>query len=236
MTGRSERPERGPRDLGRRVAVGDVVQRAARPAHRHRADREEQQQRRVGPALPRRARCPTSRGQQQPGPDRPVQPRQPGIRPPRRAGQAPDPVAGDECRSGRDSCGVHPCGFSPSPPPGGREGSVIGGCHSCVNLGPRRPGRTQASRRRGDRRPDLSDRPGDPPLFCRNRSPRVSPVALDMAQAHRLRHVLRLGSGAAVAGFNEREGEWLCRLAEVGPPCRGAGARATIAAPPAPGG
>jgi 16S rRNA (uracil1498-N3)-methyltransferase len=39
---------------------------------------------------------------------------------------------------------------------------------------------------------------------------------LDSAQAHRLRHVLRLGPGAAVAGFNARDGEWLCRLGELG--------------------
>jgi 16S rRNA (uracil1498-N3)-methyltransferase len=43
-----------------------------------------------------------------------------------------------------------------------------------------------------------------------------SAVDLAAAQAHRLRHVLRLGAGAAVAGFNERDGEWLCRLAEFG--------------------
>ena len=41
-------------------------------------------------------------------------------------------------------------------------------------------------------------------------------IALDDAQAHRLRHVLRLGSGAAVAAFNARDGEWLCRLIEEG--------------------
>src|SRR5438045_5970944 len=41
-------------------------------------------------------------------------------------------------------------------------------------------------------------------------------VALDAAQAHRVRHVLRLGAGAAVAAFNERDGEWLCRLVEEG--------------------
>jgi len=41
-------------------------------------------------------------------------------------------------------------------------------------------------------------------------------VELDPAQTHRLRHVLRLGSGAAVAGFNARDGEWLCRLGELG--------------------
>ena len=41
-------------------------------------------------------------------------------------------------------------------------------------------------------------------------------VALEAAQAHRLRHVLRLGAGAPVAAFNERDGEWLCRLVEEG--------------------
>jgi 16S rRNA (uracil1498-N3)-methyltransferase len=41
-------------------------------------------------------------------------------------------------------------------------------------------------------------------------------VALDLAQSHRLRNVLRLDAGAAVAAFNERDGEWLCRLANEG--------------------
>jgi 16S rRNA (uracil1498-N3)-methyltransferase len=41
-------------------------------------------------------------------------------------------------------------------------------------------------------------------------------VALDTAQSHRLRNVLRLEAGAAVAAFNERDGEWLCRLANEG--------------------
>ena len=41
-------------------------------------------------------------------------------------------------------------------------------------------------------------------------------VEIDAAQAHRLRHVLRLGPGAAVAGFNARDGEFLCRIAEFG--------------------
>src|SRR5579884_1252275 len=40
-------------------------------------------------------------------------------------------------------------------------------------------------------------------------------VALDPAQAHKLRNVLRLAAGAPVAGFNERDGEWLCRLGAV---------------------
>jgi 16S rRNA (uracil1498-N3)-methyltransferase len=39
---------------------------------------------------------------------------------------------------------------------------------------------------------------------------------VDAAQAHRLRHVLRLGSGAALAGFNARDGEFLCRVVELG--------------------
>jgi 16S rRNA (uracil1498-N3)-methyltransferase len=41
-------------------------------------------------------------------------------------------------------------------------------------------------------------------------------VEIDAAQAHRLRHVLRLGPGAAVAGFNARDGEFLCRVVELG--------------------
>jgi 16S rRNA (uracil1498-N3)-methyltransferase len=41
-------------------------------------------------------------------------------------------------------------------------------------------------------------------------------VMLDAAQAHRLQHVLRLGPGAAVAAFNAADGEWLCRVAEMG--------------------
>jgi 16S rRNA (uracil1498-N3)-methyltransferase len=41
-------------------------------------------------------------------------------------------------------------------------------------------------------------------------------VELLAAQAHRLRNVLRLAPGAAVAAFNERDGEWLCELAEIG--------------------
>jgi 16S rRNA (uracil1498-N3)-methyltransferase len=41
-------------------------------------------------------------------------------------------------------------------------------------------------------------------------------VALDPGQTHRLRNVLRLAPGAAVAVFNEGAGEWLCRLADQG--------------------
>jgi 16S rRNA (uracil1498-N3)-methyltransferase len=41
-------------------------------------------------------------------------------------------------------------------------------------------------------------------------------VEIDAAQTHRLRHVLRLGSGAVVAGFNPRGGEFICRIAELG--------------------
>jgi len=40
-------------------------------------------------------------------------------------------------------------------------------------------------------------------------------VEIDAAQSHRLRHVLRLGPGAAVAGFNARDGEFLCRVVEL---------------------
>jgi 16S rRNA (uracil1498-N3)-methyltransferase len=41
-------------------------------------------------------------------------------------------------------------------------------------------------------------------------------VELSSNQAHRLRSVLRLGSGAAIAAFNNNDGEWLCRIAEFG--------------------
>ena len=41
-------------------------------------------------------------------------------------------------------------------------------------------------------------------------------VALDPGQTHRLRNVLRLAAGAAVAAFNESAGEWLCRLSDEG--------------------
>lgn len=40
-------------------------------------------------------------------------------------------------------------------------------------------------------------------------------IDLGDAAAHRLQHVLRLGPGAAVAGFNARDGEWLCRIAAL---------------------
>jgi 16S rRNA (uracil1498-N3)-methyltransferase len=39
-------------------------------------------------------------------------------------------------------------------------------------------------------------------------------VLLSAAQAHHLRTVLRLGPGAAVAAFNARDGEWLCRIGD----------------------
>jgi 16S rRNA (uracil1498-N3)-methyltransferase len=41
-------------------------------------------------------------------------------------------------------------------------------------------------------------------------------IELDRAQAHYLRSVLRLGTGAAVALFNATNGEWLCRVSEIG--------------------
>jgi 16S rRNA (uracil1498-N3)-methyltransferase len=41
-------------------------------------------------------------------------------------------------------------------------------------------------------------------------------VELSTDQAHRLRSVLRLGLGAAIAAFNGDDGEWLCRISELG--------------------
>jgi 16S rRNA (uracil1498-N3)-methyltransferase len=55
---------------------------------------------------------------------------------------------------------------------------------------------------------------------------RLAPGEVELAagQAHYLRSVLRLSAGAAVAAFNGADGEWLCRVAEMGR----AGARLTI--------
>jgi 16S rRNA (uracil1498-N3)-methyltransferase len=41
-------------------------------------------------------------------------------------------------------------------------------------------------------------------------------VELATGQSHYLRSVLRLGPGAPVAAFNAVNGEWLCRVAEIG--------------------
>ena len=41
-------------------------------------------------------------------------------------------------------------------------------------------------------------------------------VALDGDRAHYLRHVLRLETGAAVALFNGRDGEWHARVMDLG--------------------
>ena len=55
-----------------------------------------------------------------------------------------------------------------------------------------------------------------PRLYVESRLASGAMVELETAQAHYLRTVLRLSHGAAVAGFNPVEGEWLCRIAEVG--------------------
>jgi 16S rRNA (uracil1498-N3)-methyltransferase len=41
-------------------------------------------------------------------------------------------------------------------------------------------------------------------------------LELDAAQAHRLGRVLRLGPDAPIAAFNASDGEWLCRIGELG--------------------
>ncbi len=41
-------------------------------------------------------------------------------------------------------------------------------------------------------------------------------VELEAGQAHYLRSVLRLGTGASVTAFNAADGEWLCRIGEIG--------------------
>src|ERR1700738_5359212 len=61
--------------------------------------------------------------------------------------------------------------------------------------------------------------------MAQRRAPRLHLIAglaagreseLEPARAHYLRSVLRLGPGAAVAGFNAEDGEWLCRIAGIG--------------------
>jgi 16S rRNA (uracil1498-N3)-methyltransferase len=49
-------------------------------------------------------------------------------------------------------------------------------------------------------------------------------IELEPKQAHYLRSVLRLALGAAVVAFNADDGEWLCRVAEIGK----GGARLTV--------
>jgi 16S rRNA (uracil1498-N3)-methyltransferase len=53
-------------------------------------------------------------------------------------------------------------------------------------------------------------------LYIANALANGSAVELAPAQAHYLRSVLRLGPDAAVAAFNATDGEWLCRIAEMG--------------------
>ena len=55
-----------------------------------------------------------------------------------------------------------------------------------------------------------------PRLYVANRLTPAGEVELDAGQLHYLRSVLRLGPGAAVAAFNAEDGEWLCRIAEIG--------------------
>jgi 16S rRNA (uracil1498-N3)-methyltransferase len=67
-----------------------------------------------------------------------------------------------------------------------------------------------------DRRP--------PRLYLTARLAHGGAVEPEAGQVHYLRSVLRLGAGAAVAVFNETDGEWLCRVAEIGK----GGARLTV--------
>jgi len=60
----------------------------------------------------------------------------------------------------------------------------------------------------------MSDRPATR-LYLPGGLAEGAEVALGEDQAHKLRTVLRLGPGAVVAGFNARDGEFLCRVAEL---------------------
>jgi 16S rRNA (uracil1498-N3)-methyltransferase len=56
----------------------------------------------------------------------------------------------------------------------------------------------------------------EPRLYLEDRLAPGGAVEIDTGQAHYLRSVLRLSRDAAVAGFNTADGEWLCRIAEIG--------------------
>ncbi len=57
---------------------------------------------------------------------------------------------------------------------------------------------------------------GAPRLYVTERLGAGAALELAAGQAHHLRTVLRLVPGATVAAFNARDGEWLCRIAEIG--------------------
>jgi 16S rRNA (uracil1498-N3)-methyltransferase len=59
-------------------------------------------------------------------------------------------------------------------------------------------------------------KPRQPRLYLEVRLASGGAVELATGQAHYLRSVLRLDRDAAVAGFNSTDGEWLCRIAEIG--------------------
>jgi 16S rRNA (uracil1498-N3)-methyltransferase len=56
----------------------------------------------------------------------------------------------------------------------------------------------------------------EPRLYVGGRLASGRTIELEAGQAHYLRAVLRLGRGAAVAGFNAGDGEWRCRIDLVG--------------------
>ena len=57
---------------------------------------------------------------------------------------------------------------------------------------------------------------GQPRLYVEGRLASGGVIELQTGQAHYLRAVLRLDQGAVVAGFNAVDGEWLCRITELG--------------------
>ncbi len=91
---RGDRPHAGALDLGVEVAIDDVVEGAAGAAHHHRADAEQHDQLPIGPASGREGDAPPAREEQQPGTDRPVEPRQADIWPEHLRRAAIDPIAG----------------------------------------------------------------------------------------------------------------------------------------------
>src|SRR6516162_2854101 len=109
----------------------------------------------------------------------------------------------------------------PLPPQAGGEGDFLSrgmaGWESRFpgpsgNLGDARP---TAQARRACKERAMSGRPATR-LYVTARLAPGAEVELSADQAHRLRAVLRLSTGAAIATFNTADGEWLCRIVELG--------------------
>ena len=157
----------------------------------------------------------------QPGSDRPVEPGQAGIRPDRRGQVTLDPVVlMDVAGIGGGSTATRP---SPLAAPGPLSRMWERAGRHAAREGVERVASRFFHRHRvilTTLRLHSSDEG-----MTERRAPRLyvtaglasgGEIELEPGQAHYLRSVLRLAPGAAVAAFNAADGEWLCRVAELG--------------------